>query len=286
MLRQSRNCSRRAVSASPTAPSGGTDFIARGTASVSTDSVPHGIMSIMKSIFTSARYTHLIPQVVLTSLFLLMGISSACSASKSAGSQSAQNNNSQAQLPAQTNATVQEKPTCQLTSVGAPDIKGLKPGMTPDEVLALFPGSKDDAEVRASLARPPSQFGVSSFLIKPDKYESPKEKFAGVSQITFTLLDGGVSSFSIGYNGPEYSHVDKFVAKFIEGTNLPAPDQWEAYVGMDNQLKILKCTDFEIRVFAGGEGGKLNYVLMKDLEAEKKLKERRDKARAQATPKP
>src|SRR6267142_2813573 len=58
--------------------------------------------------------------------------------------------------------------------------------------------------------------------------------------------------------------------------------QWEAYVGMDNSLKILKCTDFEIRVFAGGQGGNLNYALMKDLAAEKKLKERRDKARAKA----
>lgn len=156
--------------------------------------------------------------------------------------------------------------------------------MTVEEVLALFPGSKDDAELRASLARPASPLGVSSFVLRPDKYESSKEKFSGVSQITFTLLDGRVSTFSIGYNGPEYAHVDKFVAKFIEGTNLPAPDQWEAYVGMDNSLKILKCTDFEIRVFAGGQGGNLNYVLMKDLEAEKKLKERRAKARAKATP--
>ena len=156
--------------------------------------------------------------------------------------------------------------------------------MTPEQVLALFPGSEQDAELRSSLSRPPSPLGVSSFVIRPEKYESSKEKFAGITQITFTLLDGRVSSFSAGYNGPEYSHVDKFVAKFVEGTNLPASDQWEAYVGMDNQLKILKCTDFEIRVFAGGPGGNLNYVLMKDLEAEKKLKDRRDKARAKATP--
>ena len=155
--------------------------------------------------------------------------------------------------------------------------------MTPEEVLALFPGSEEDAEVRSSLARPPSQFGVSSFLVRPDRYKS-KDTFAGINQITFTLLDGRVSSFSVGYNGPEYSHVDKFVAKFIEGTSLPAVDQWEAYVGMDNQLKILKCTDFEIRVFAGGQGGNLNYVLMRDLVAEKKLKGRRDKARENATP--
>jgi hypothetical protein len=177
----------------------------------------------------------------------------------------------------------QDKPTCQLTLAGAPDIKGIRLGMTPEQVLALFPGSNEDAEIRSSLAKPPSQFGVSGFLVRPDKYES-KDKFAGVSHITFSLLDGRVSSFSVGYNGPEYSHVDKFVAQFVEGTNLPAVDQWEAYVGMDNQLKILKCTEVEVRVFAGGPGGTLNYVLMRDLEADKKLKDRRDKARAKATP--
>jgi hypothetical protein len=164
-----------------------------------------------------------------------------------------------------------------------PDISGLRLGLTPEQVLALFPGSNEDMEVRDSLSRPASPFGVSSFVIKPGRYKS-KEKFTWITQVTFTLLDGRVSSFSVGYNGPEWPHVDKFVAKFSEGTNLPPPEAWEAYVGMDNQLKILKCTDVEIRVFAGGQGGNLNYVLMRDLTAEQKLKERRAKARERATP--
>jgi len=240
-------------------------------------------MATMKAVVAAAEYTHPLPRVVLTLLFLVITISVACTASRSAGSPSLAKINSN-QSPAQTsNAGAQEKPTCQLTLARGPDIKGLRLGMTTDEVLALFPGSKEDAEIRSDLSRPPSQFGVSSFLIRPEKYGS-KDKFAGVNQITFTLLDGRVSNFTVGYNGPEYSHVDKFVAKFVEGTTLPAADQWEAYVGMDNSLKILKCTDFEVRVFIGGQGGNLNYVLMKDLEAEKKLKERRDKARAKATP--
>jgi hypothetical protein len=155
--------------------------------------------------------------------------------------------------------------------------------MTPEQVLALFPGSSDDAEVRSRLARPPSQFGVSELLIRPEKYQS-KEKFAGVSQITFTLLDGRISSFSIGYNGPEWPHVDNFVAKFIAGSNLPTPDAWEAYVGLDTQMKTLRCKDFEVRIFAGGKGGNLNYVLMRDLVAEKTLKDRRAKAKEKATP--
>src|SRR6266478_4656524 len=225
-----------------------------------------GIMSMMRAVVATARHTHPLPRVVLTSLFLLITVSIACTPSRSAGSPSLANSNpAVVQSPAQTNnASAQEKPTCQLTLAGAPDIKGLRLGMTTDEVLALFPGSKDDAEVRTSLSRPPSQFSVSSFLIRPEKYES-KGKFAGVNQITFTLLDGRVSTFSVGYNGPEYSHVDKFVVKAVEGTNLPPADQWEAYVGMDTQLKTLKCQDFEVRVFAGGQGGNLNYVLMRDL---------------------
>jgi len=168
---------------------------------------------------------------------------------------------------------------------GAPHIKGLKLGMTPDEVLALFPGSKEDEEVRKRLSQAPSQFGNSSFLIRPSKYES-KDEFSGIGQITFTLLDGRVSSFTVGYNGPEYSHVDRFVEKFVEGKGLPPVDQWEAFTGLDDSLKILKCAEFEIRVFSGGQGGNLNYVLIKDLVAEEKLKDRRAKAKAQATPSP
>lgn len=223
-------------------------------------------------------------KLFLVIVLSVVGISVAC-ASRSAVSQTPPANSSfSGPALAQTNnAGEQEKPGCSLTLAGAPDIRGLKPGMTPDQVLALFPGSNQDAEVRASLSSPPSPFGVSSFVVKPEKYES-KDQFAGVSQVTFTLLDGRVSSFSVGYDGPEFAHVDKFVAKVVEGTNLPPADQWEAYVGMDTQLKMLKCQDFEIRVFAGGPGGNLNYVLMSDLAAAKKLKDRKDKARAKATP--
>lgn len=215
----------------------------------------------------------------------LIAVTIACSSYRSEGSQSASNGSPGLSQPsAQTSNTgAQDKPTCQLTLAGAPEINGLKLGMTPEQVMALFPGSSEDAEVRASLSLPASKFGTSSFVIKPDKYES-KAKFAGISQITVALLDGRASNFRIGYNGPEWPHVDKFIAKFSEGANLPAADQWEAYVGMETQLKSLKCTDFEIRVFAGGTGGNLNYAEVRDLEADKKLKDRRDKARAKPSP--
>jgi hypothetical protein len=218
--------------------------------------------------------------------FALIGISIACVPNKSALSSSANNNapiNQPSEQPA--NSAEQSSSNCSLTMAAAPVLNGLKLGMTPDEVLALFPGSKDDSEVKSYLLRPPGRFGESELIIRPAKFDS-KEKFAGINQITLRLSDGRVYEFTVGYTGPAYSHVDQFVTKFVAGTNLPSADQWQAYVGMDTQLKILTCKDFEIRVFAGGEGGNLNYVLMRDLEADKKLKDRRKKAREQASPSP
>jgi hypothetical protein len=167
----------------------------------------------------------------------------------------------------------------------APDINGLRLGMTPAEVLALFPGSSTDPEVQSSVSRPPNKLGASGFVITPSKYGS-KEKFRSIKQITFSTLDGRVSGFTAGYNGPEYPQVDKFIATFIEGTRLSSVESWEPEPGLDNTLKFLKCVDFEVRLFIGGEGGNLNYVELRDLVAEKTRVERREKARAQAKPTP
>ena len=157
--------------------------------------------------------------------------------------------------------------------------------MTKEQVLAVFPGIENDPQLQSQLSRPPSKLGVSDFVIHPENLES-KDKFASFTHFTFSLLDGRVSSLNIGYAGPAYSNVDEFVSKIVEGTSLPPADQWQAYPGMDNQLKVLTCKDFELKVFAGGTEGNLNYVLLTDLEADKKVKDRRAKARAQASPTP
>lgn len=231
------------------------------------------------------RLTHPLSQLVLASAGLV-AFSVACSATRSETSppQASENVIISQSSPTPVVATNEEKTPCTLSMAAAPAIKGLKLGMTTDEVVALFPGSKEDPDVRSRLSQP-NQFGTSTFLIMPSKYAN-REEFVEISQITFTLLDGRVSQMYVGFNGPEWPHVDKFVAKFIERTTLPAVDQWSPYVGLDNQLKTLTCVDFEVRVFTGGTGGNLNYVQMQDLEADKKLKERKRKAQEQASPTP
>jgi hypothetical protein len=158
-------------------------------------------------------------------------------------------------------------------------INGLRLGMTTEQVLALFPGSKVDEEVRVSLSNPTSPLGLSGFTIRPEKYSS-KSKFDGISQIVFTLLDNRVSTLYVGYdNSTTLGNVDEFVTKFSKGRKLPAAESWEPYVGMDNQLKTMKCKDYEIMVFAGGENVSVSYVQLSDLTARRKLKERRAEAK-------
>ncbi|MDQ3817865.1 MAG: hypothetical protein M3362_09255 [Acidobacteriota bacterium] len=156
----------------------------------------------------------------------------------------------------------------------SPVIDGLKLGMTTEQVLALFPGSQRDEEVRRQLAEPPSRFGVSGFVIKPAKYLT-KTKFDRVTQIIFTLFDGRVSTLCVNYDSPVWEHVDEFVTEFSKERKLPEAADWEPYTGMDTQLKTLDCKEFEISLFAGGQNLNINYAQVRDLLALKKYKERR-----------
>ena len=179
-----------------------------------------------------------------------------------------------AALATPTNATQnQENTPCALTI--APAIKGLKLGMTADEVLALFPGSKDDQQIKSVLSSPVDELGVSSFAITPAKYESPAPAFSDVSSITFTFFDGHVFKMYISYRETQWPSVDKFVEHFVEGTEFPAAGRWSDYPGMENQMKMLQCTGIEVRAFAAKRI--TTYVEIHDLAAEKKMNDREKK---------
>ena len=169
---------------------------------------------------------------------------------------------------------------CTLTLAQAPAVDGLRLGMKAEEVLALFSGSRTDKEVRAQLLSPASPVGVSGLTIKPERYSS-KAKFPRVTAVTLMLLDGRVIKANIGYNGPEYKHVDEFLGKFLEGKKLPAAHAWEPYVGMDTQLKTLNCKGFELKVFAGGKNvHNINYIELTDVAAKQRMSDRRAKLKA------
>lgn len=163
-----------------------------------------------------------------------------------------------------------------LTMAEDRGISGIRLGMPAEQVLALFPGSEKEEEIRSSLSK--NQFGMSSLTIRPQNYSS-KADFAGINQIVLTLLDGRVYTLYVGYDAIAPEQVDEMVTKFSEGRRLPPAESWEPYVGLDDQLKTMKCKDYEISVFAGGQNLNINYVQMVDTTAQQKLKQRRAEAR-------
>lgn len=169
---------------------------------------------------------------------------------------------------------------CALTVAQSPAIDGLRLGMTVEEVLQRFPGSSDDKNIAADRARAATKFGAGTFTIITEKYSS-KSEFAGIGQFNFRYIDGRIYSLRAGYIGPEWKSVDEFIAKFSEASHLPTASAWEATPGTESQMKTLKCGGVEITLFAGGAGGNLNYVELRDTDGEKLLKERRAKAREQ-----
>ena len=189
------------------------------------------------------------------------------------------------ETPGQTPEVKAEKVPCRLPRDKASELKGLRLGLTTDQVLALFPGIKDDAELKPALAKPPNPFGVSALMIRPDRYAS-KEKFAGIREVVVTFLDGRVSAFQANYENAPWKHVDEFVTDFATGSKLPGIDSWDAYSGLDTQQKSLKCDGFEVTLFAGGEAVHTNHVKVQDLIAAQELKERRAKAKQKAAAKP
>jgi hypothetical protein len=92
----------------------------------------------------------------------------------------------------------------------------------------FIPKSDQDAQIAARLAKAPGKHGQQGFLIRLADYP-PKNKTADVTRVDVEFLDGKAYAYNFGYNGPQYQHVDDFVTKFIQGTSLPAADQWQAY---------------------------------------------------------
>ena len=216
-------------------------------------------------------------------LFVALQLNSACVVSKVSSTNQA--SPTPARSPANANGSdASNEAPCSLTLAQQPVVNGLKLGMAPDEVLSLFAGSQDDPEVKANLAKPPSEFGVSAFTIRPANFGA--KQFTDSNYISFTLLDGRVMKFYIDYGTGQRPSVDKFIDNFVQGTNLPASDVWQAYPGMENQLKTLRCAEFEIRAFTPVQAGIPSYVEFHDLPREKILKSRIDKAHAKASPQP
>jgi hypothetical protein len=155
----------------------------------------------------------------------------------------------------------------------APKASILSLGMSTQEVLATFPGSTENPEIRGQIAAAGDapNFGVARLFFQPWTFLSPtKERFAGIDSCSVTLFDGRVAEMSVQYSGPTgpfWEDVDDFIAKLSATFNLPDPKDWVQHSGG----KVLKCVDFEIEASTPNGRGE---VLLHNRTYKEKVQER------------
>jgi len=142
------------------------------------------------------------------------------------------------------------KPTCKLTLAQAPVIRGLRLGMTSDELFAIFPANEreefDRAQQLKSAELPPN-YGYTSFQFNLSRYAT-KDRFTGISDLSFRLFDRKVVSIYANYsNTPQFDRQGQLMEIITGQFGLPEFKDWPGYNEYWNSPS-LSCEGFRFQV--------------------------------------
>ncbi|HEU4794900.1 MAG TPA: hypothetical protein VFT02_04670 [Pyrinomonadaceae bacterium] len=140
--------------------------------------------------------------------------------------------------------------TCTLTPQQAPEIRGLRLGMSAEQLLTLFPDEANRSRIieAVRISKQPELYGVGNLDLVGNEKDNPR--FSGVNYFSIRLLDERVTSFHIGYKPVEWKSVDQFVTKLSEGLRLPNLP-WER----GNDSSVLKCKGFKLEAYVFQSSG-------------------------------
>ncbi|HKP87214.1 MAG TPA: hypothetical protein VJZ26_14010 [Blastocatellia bacterium] len=141
---------------------------------------------------------------------------------------------------------------CNLTEANSPNIRGIRLGMSTQQLLALFPGSADRKEIRDALesAKAPASNETARLYFEPATYAS-RDRFAQVDSVSVNVYKGRVSDFTVVYIGATWRNIDEWIGKLSEAFALPGAQGWVSGPS-ENPNKILKCDGLEIEAGIGG----------------------------------
>ncbi len=124
----------------------------------------------------------------------------------------------------------------------APELYGLRIGMTIDQVRAIVPTLQTSGE---------DDMGFSTSSFSPDfNPQMDKTRFAGVRTVSLEFLDGNLLNIWIGFNGSfKWKTLEEFVSGISGSLGVPA----EAWSGSTTKPSM-DCEEMEITVsmIAGG----------------------------------
>jgi hypothetical protein len=140
-----------------------------------------------------------------------------------------------------------QNPKCKLALAQAPVIRGLRLGMTSDELFAIFPANEreefDRAQKLKSAELPPS-YGYTYFQFSPSNYAT-KDRFIGIGTLTFELFDRKVVAIGANYsNTPQFDSPEQLMEIITRQFGLPEFKDWPVFTGSTS----LSCDGFTFRV--------------------------------------
>jgi hypothetical protein len=153
--------------------------------------------------------------------------------------------------------------TCTLTPTEAPEIRGIKLGMTVEKVSQAFPQIKDELATLKSASALEHNFGLAQIPVRPPATEP---KYSGVEYFKLVFLDEKLVDMAIGYKPVPWRNVDDFLQKFIDAYRLPPIALWQG----NAEEKDLQCDDLEL-------GAKRDYFRV-SLGSYRKTVQSRDEA--------
>ncbi|MBL8208020.1 MAG: hypothetical protein JNM09_27550, partial [Blastocatellia bacterium] len=139
--------------------------------------------------------------------------------------------------PAKRPAPPPHTPACNLSLTQAPIIRGLRLGMSVDDLIELFPGANpNEFKGKVEQAKEEPSLGHLYFGFSGTQH---KDRLEG-QNFTVNLFDGKVTSFRVQYlfaNQTQTGQIfdaEKFRDKLIEIFNLPAKAYWQESQGNIN----------------------------------------------------
>jgi hypothetical protein len=179
---------------------------------------------------------------------------------------------------------------CNLTEANSPNIRGIKLGMTTEQLLALFPGSGDKADIKDMLdkAKVPASFEAAYLTFDPTAYTS-RERFARINAVSVTIYKGRVVEFGVFYigpssSGPAWRNVDEWIAKLSEAFSLPGAQEWAAGPNA-NASKTLRCNGFEVEASVDEGAGSIKLRSLTNLrELQDRMNAEPDRRRREFRP--
>lgn len=174
---------------------------------------------------------------------------------------------------------------CNLTEATAPNVRGLRLGLTTQQLLALFPGITKKREMKDAIESAKSATGVEAVYLGIDPAtDGDAQQLAGVESASVAFVRGRVVSFSVQYGGATWRTIDEWLAKVSETLKLPGKDDW-ATGWNEYPNKVLRCDGIEIEAGIQGGGASIrvtNTAYSKAIEEQAKTAE--EKKRRETKP--